>query len=448
MTTVRRLEIRIDQTGDAQKGIGKLAGVLGPVGKAAGLAVGGVTLLGGAAVATGSKLVGLGADAFEMEGKFNVVFGDSAESARASLEKFGNEVGRSTFELEEMASSVQDTFVPMGFARDKAAELSDGLVKLAVDVGSFNNANDVDVMRDFQSALVGNHETVRKFGIVITEATLDQELLRMGVEGGTKAATEQEKVQARLNLIYAGTTDAQGDATRTADSWANQMRALNSTISEGATAMGLELIPVVQPLLKDFTAFAADIIPKAVAIFKEFAGDLKENVGPAIEIIKQAIERIAKAFGMNTDEVSGTDVILKVFKATLDAVVIGVQLAAIVIDGISRGIEGMRHAIDSVIGYWNRLKDSVRDAVGAVPDWLIPGSPTKFELGLRGIGDAMKKVNTTGFRPGIDDFGGHPPADGAIVINLHYAPAVSLADRYEAERVLAPMVAQALRGLI
>lgn len=448
MTTVRRLEIRIDQTGDAEKGVGRLAGALGPLGKAAGLVAGGVTLLGGAAITTGAGLVSLGSDANEMEGKFNVVFGESAESAKSSLAKFGDEVGRSTFELMEMAAGVQDTFVPMGFARDKAAELSDGLVKLAVDVGSFNNANDTDVMRDFQSALVGNHETVRKYGIVITEATLDQELLRMGVEGGTKAATEAEKVQARLNMLYAGTSDAQGDAARTADGWANQMRALKSTISEGATAMGQELIPVVLPLLQNFTAFAKDIIPKAVEIFKEFAGNLKENVGPAIEIIKAAIDRIVVAFGGQAGSVDASSIALGAFKAVLDAVVIGVQLAAVVIDGISRAIEGMRSAIDTVIGYWNGLKSAVADAVSAVPDWLIPGSPTPFELGLLGIGDAMKKVGNTPFWPGGGDLrglGGAPPR-GAITINFTYAPAVSLADRYEAEQVLAPMISQALRN--
>ena len=77
-----------------------------------------------------------------------------------------------------MASTVQDTFVPLGFARNEASDLSVQLTKLAVDVASFNNASDTETMRAFQSAIVGNHETVRRFGIVITEATLQQELNR------------------------------------------------------------------------------------------------------------------------------------------------------------------------------------------------------------------------------------------------------------------------------
>ena len=114
-----------------------------------------------------------------MQAKSSVVFGQFTDDVRASLNQFANEVGRSSFELEEMASTIQDTFVPMGFARGEAADLSVQLAKLATDVASFNNASDAETMRAFQSALVGNHETVRRFGVVITEATIQQELMRM-----------------------------------------------------------------------------------------------------------------------------------------------------------------------------------------------------------------------------------------------------------------------------
>ena len=128
------------------------------------------------------QLINLASDVEEMQGKSKVVFGAFRDETVAALEAFGNEVGRSTHELEGMASSIQDTFVPMGFARGEAAKLSVELTKLAVDVASFNNANDTETMEAFQSALVGNHETVRRFGVVITEATLKQELLRMGIQ--------------------------------------------------------------------------------------------------------------------------------------------------------------------------------------------------------------------------------------------------------------------------
>ena len=138
--------------------------------------------------------------------KAKVVFGSNFGAVEKTLDDFGNQVGRATHNLVAMASSVQDTFVPMGFSRKEASGLSVQLSKLAVDVASFNNASDVDTMRAFQSAIVGNHETVRRFGVVITEATLKQELNRMGITKSMKEVTNAEKVQARLNLIIDGTT--------------------------------------------------------------------------------------------------------------------------------------------------------------------------------------------------------------------------------------------------
>ena len=200
----------------------------------------------------GAALVNLASDIEEMQGKSSVVFGRFADDVRSQLTDFGNIVGRSSHELEGMASSIQDTFVPMGFARGEAAKLSVELTKLAVDVASFNNASDTETMEAFQSALVGNHETVRRFGVVITEATLKQELLRMGITRTGDAVTNAEKVQARLNLITAGTTDAQGDAARTADSFANQMRALKAELSEVGAELGQILLPIAKDLVSTF----------------------------------------------------------------------------------------------------------------------------------------------------------------------------------------------------
>ena len=202
------------------------------------------------AARAGLALVNLASDVEEMQGKSSVVFGRFANQVRAELAKFGAEVGRNRFELEGMASSIQDTFVPMGFARGEAAKLSVELTKLATDVASFNNASDTETMNAFQSALVGNHETVRRFGVVITEATLKQELLRMGIKRTGDEVTNAEKVQARLNIILAGTTDAQGDAARTSNSYANEVRGLKASLSGLGVEIGEEVLPVLTKIVQ------------------------------------------------------------------------------------------------------------------------------------------------------------------------------------------------------
>jgi len=247
--------------GDSENKLDKVKGAFAAVG----LVVAGIAVKAGKALFNfGKEAVALASAAEEAGSKFNVVFGAGAQKMEADLAAMADVVQRSKYELKEMAASVQDVFVPMGFAREEAQKLSLSLTQLAVDVGSFNNVADGEAMAAFQSALVGNHEAVRRFGIVISEATLAQELLNMGIEGGIQKATEQEKVQARLNLLFKMTSDAQGDAARTADSWANTQRGLESVIRDTTTAIGDRLLPILSPLLADFTRLAREVGPQLV----------------------------------------------------------------------------------------------------------------------------------------------------------------------------------------
>tara|TARA_R110002167_G_scaffold34895_1_gene111456 strand:- start:415 stop:2496 length:2082 start_codon:yes stop_codon:yes gene_type:complete len=244
---------------DVDKSSSGIAASFKKIGRAGAVAMAAVVV--SQAVRAGSAIITLASDIEEMQGKSKVVFGKFRSQVVNDLEAFGDSIGRSTHELEGMAASIQDTFVPMGFARGEAAKLSVDLTKLAVDVASFNNASDTETMAAFQSALVGNHETVRRFGVIITEATLSQELMRMGIEKGSKAATNAQKVQARMNLIYAGTSDAAGDAARTSDSYANSMRGLKAELSELAGEIGAIVLPAMV---------------KLIAIFRQAATGLRE----------------------------------------------------------------------------------------------------------------------------------------------------------------------------
>ena len=250
MSDIRRDLKRLEtQTGQTTSKVKRSLNGMGTAFKAV---LGGVLV---AQLARGTiALTKFASDMEEMSAMSEAVFGQFVHSVRAELDAFGTAVGRSRFELEGMAASVQDTFVPMGFARDEAAKFSVNLTKLAVDVASFKNVSEKMTMDSFTSALVGNHETVRKFGVVITEAELKAELFRMGITKNSKDVDAATKVQARYNLIVAGTKDAQGDALKTSGSYANQTRALDAQFKLLAADLGNELLP----MMKDLVATAID----------------------------------------------------------------------------------------------------------------------------------------------------------------------------------------------
>lgn len=191
----------------------------------------------------GAGFIKLASDMEESESKFRAVFKEQARSATEFSKELEKRTGAASDEIRRFMSGIQDTFVPMGIARGEAAKLSGAVTELAYDLASFNNLKAEDVMNSLTSALVGNHMTVRKFGVVISQAVLDQELLAMGFRKSTEGASEQEKIMARLSIITKGTADAQGDATRTAGSFANSFKALIGQARQAGALFGNELLP-------------------------------------------------------------------------------------------------------------------------------------------------------------------------------------------------------------
>jgi hypothetical protein len=191
-------------------------------------------------------------DMQETMNKFNVVFGQSS----AEMKKFSDEMaagfGRSKQQIADFLSSSQDLLVPMGLSADAATGMSKGMAALAMDLGSFNNMADASVMTDLHAALTGSGEVMKKYGVIVSESAVKQELLNNNIEP-TKA-TDAQKAMARYNLILAGTTAAQGDTARSSDSFANQTKAITAQISDLMVTIGEKLLPIIETWLEDLQA--------------------------------------------------------------------------------------------------------------------------------------------------------------------------------------------------
>lgn len=262
---------------NAGQRLSKMAGVLktglAVAGVAAAAAVAGVTVAAFSAIKAGS-------DAQESMSKFNVVFNDTAGTAErvvSELDAFAAQSGRSKYALRTMAATMGDTLKPMGFTVDEAGNLSVQMVQLAQDLGSFNNMNPEEAFERLQSTLIGNHANALAFGVIINEATLAEELAAMGADELTGALLEQAKVQARINILMRGTTDAQGDAIRTSDSWANQMIRLKSVFQDTRTEIGLALLPIFTPILTMLGDIASKYAPEAAAALAELFGQIDQE---------------------------------------------------------------------------------------------------------------------------------------------------------------------------
>lgn len=257
---------------------GMFAGVIGAAG------VAGITML-------GKKFVEAASFAQESGNRFKEVFKLQSRAAQDFANKLASSVGRSKTNLKDMMATLQDTFVPLGIARKKGAELSGQLVKLAIDVASFKDVADETVLENFTSALVGQSKAVLKYGIVTNIGALKQELLRQGITKTFEALTTQEKVMLRFNVIMRSTIDAQGDAIRTASNHANMVKRMKSAYEEWRINLGKKMMPTMTKLVGvTIKAIAATEKINFVAI-----GSVARNVAVAASVLG-----LAKAYQMMT----------------------------------------------------------------------------------------------------------------------------------------------------
>lgn len=81
-----------------------------------------------------------------------------------------------------------------------------------------------------------------------------------------------------------------------------------------------------------------------------------------------------------------------------------------VIGPITDAISGISDAIRGVIDWIGDMANRLNSL--SLPAWLTPGSPTPFEMGLRGIADAMGALPTDALRVGVNGIAGGAPAGG------------------------------------
>lgn len=183
-------------------------------------------------------------DANETASKFTQVFGAQAGAAEGFVQDLARTVGRSTTELREGMSAFQSIFAGNNFDPKQAREMSQTLQRLAVDLASFHNISDAEAMEKFRSAMAGMARPLLDLGINIHDAQVQEEMLANATIRAANATEEQRKIMARMAIIERsmGQQGAVGDAVRTADQFANRLRALKSAAMEAAVAVGEGLI--------------------------------------------------------------------------------------------------------------------------------------------------------------------------------------------------------------
>lgn len=184
----------------------------------------------------------------EATSKVNVVFGSASKAVKDFADTAARSIGQSKTAVLN-AAGVFGTFgKAAGLAGEDLSTFTTDFVTLASDLASFNNTTPEDAIQAIGAALRGEAEPIRRYGILLNDATLKQEAMALGIYKGNGALTAQQKILAAQSAIYKQSTDAQGDFLRTADGLANSQRTLSAEFKNFQIQLGQGLLPKMEQL--------------------------------------------------------------------------------------------------------------------------------------------------------------------------------------------------------
>ena len=304
-----------------------------------------------------NKAVAAAVDLGEETSKSFVIFGQAAEKIGTFADS-ASKIGLSEVSALQATGTFGNLFRAMGVGQEQAAEYSLTMTKLAADLASFNNSTVDDALVAVGSALRGEAEPIRRFGVLLNDATLKNEALAQNlIKNASGALPPAVKAMAAYSLILKQTAVAQGDFARTSDGLANLGRIVNAQAANMVSDVG----SAFEPLFRNITATFSEILTSV----GPFVSDLAAGLGGALSRVAEGIRGLAAPIGAFVSQLDGVRVGESIAAAMLDAV----EYAASWADTIYGLFAGVMEGSTNSAASWTTLANvwsGIWDAAGRI----------------------------------------------------------------------------------
>ncbi len=244
------------------KGVSNISGSLGGLrsmlGKIAGAAAAAFSVK--MLVSFGKQAIETASDMAEVQNVVDTAFGSMSGKMEDFADTSIKQFGISRLAAKQTGSTFMAMASGMGLAQDSASDMAISLTGLSADMASFYNVEQEVASTALKSIFTGETETLKQFGIVMTDANLQAYALSQGISKNTSEMTQAEKVQLRYNYVMSQTALAQGDFAKTSDGWANQTRILSEQWKEFSSVIGTVLMNVLLPAVRTINSALSELI--------------------------------------------------------------------------------------------------------------------------------------------------------------------------------------------
>lgn len=260
-------------------------------------------------------------DFYEATDLFHNAMGNLSGEADTLISKMQGLLGVDPTKAMTYMATIQSLGTSFGLTSDKAYVLSKNLTQLAYDEGSYWNKDVAETFTAMSSAISGEIEPIRRLGVDLSQARLQQELLSLGFNKQVSSLSQADKAVLRYIAIMKQTANVQGNLAQTIQSPANQIKILKAQLDMLAKSVGSLLYPALKSILppliaavqliREFVEWVAKLMGVKV-VFTDFtkSADSVGGIGDAMDNTTDSTKKAAKAlkdYTMGFDELNIID---------------------------------------------------------------------------------------------------------------------------------------------
>lgn len=289
-----------------------------------------------------------------------------------------------------------------------------------------------------ESQLLAQQDRITTLNEKIAASNLLMDGYAKAQEAAQSGLTETERLeQAQILILEELKTEFGGSAEAAGQTFAGQLDILRNTLNNVSETIGESVMPTLADLANELLTFVQsdefqdwvkevaewlrNELPRAIKTTSDFwTNELKPALDEVWPVLRDDLLPVLKDLA---------DLLGPVFSVVMKLFIEGWKIQIGLFSIVKTAVE---NTINPLKNLWEWLKKIVEQLGSLVlPDWLTPGSPTPFELGLRGITDAMGEMG------GLPGFGIGGPSTalrsaqgaGMVVVNFN-SPVLGFADEY------------------
>ena len=260
-------------------------------------------------------------DFYEATDLFHNAMGNLSGEADTLISKMQGLLGVDPTKAMTYMATIQSLGTSFGLTSDKAYVLSKNLTQIAYDEASYWNKDVAETFTAMSSAISGEIEPIRRLGVDLSQARLQQELLALGFNKQVSSLSQADKAVLRYIAIMKQTANVQGNLAQTIQSPANQIKILKAQLDMLAKSVGSLLYPALKSILppliaavqliREFVEWVAKMMGVKV-VFTDFtkSADSVGGIGDAMDDTADSTKKAAKAlkdYTMGFDELNIID---------------------------------------------------------------------------------------------------------------------------------------------